>query len=185
MQARPRPGTPRSNWLTVAFILALITVPAALTLSRVRVPAVVDVSTPNPSPYGYTVSLLLFIVPIIAILVWLAPHDGVIISKKSVTRTIALLVPSGFALDFLFAHLFLTFPNPLATLGIPAPALGVPQGGAQHVFLGVSPTHHPRERSHRGVFLLSHRIHRCPASLYLVRRVGSLPTASRATLRNA
>ncbi len=98
--------------------------PAALTLHRVRVPAVVDVSYPNPSPYGYTVSLLLFIVPIVVIGWWLVPQDGIRISKRSVLLTLALTIPLGVVLDFFFAHRFLTFPNPAATLGIRAPALG-------------------------------------------------------------
>jgi hypothetical protein len=116
----------------------MIALPAALTLSRVRVPSVVDVSVPNPSPYGYTVSLLLFIVPILAIGAWLVPREGVTISKKSFIRTIAILFPMGLILDFFFAHLFLKFPNPDATLRIPAPALG--DDGSGHIFIG-SPGH--------------------------------------------
>ena len=138
MQVRPDPGSPRSSCLIVAVILGMIALPAALTLSRVRVPSVVDVSVPNPSPYGYTVSLLLFIVPILAIGAWLVPREGVTISKKSFIRTIAILFPMGLILDFFFAHLFLKFPNPDATLRIPAPALG--DDGSGHIFIG-SPGH--------------------------------------------
>jgi len=69
--------------MVVLIILGMTALPAALTLSRVTVPSVVDVSAPDPSPYGYSVSLLLFIVPILAIGGWLIPHDGVSISKKS------------------------------------------------------------------------------------------------------
>ena len=98
--------------------------PAALTLHTVRVPAVVDAAYKNPSPYGYSVSLLLFIVPIVVISWWLVPQDGIKISKRSFLITLALTVPAGVILDFFFAHLFLTFPNPAATLGIRAPALG-------------------------------------------------------------
>jgi hypothetical protein len=136
MQVPPDPGSPRSAALIVAFMLGMIALPAALTLSRVRVPSVVDVSVHNPSPYGYTVSLLLFIVPILAIGVWLVPREGVTISKKAFVRTIALLFPTGAILDFFFAHLFLKFPNPDATLKIPAPALG----DMGHIFIG-SPGH--------------------------------------------
>jgi len=77
-------------------------------------------------------------VPILAIGGWLVPRDGVRISKRSFIRTIALLFPLGVVLDFFFAHLFLKFPNPNATLGIPAPALG--SGGSGHIFIG-SPNH--------------------------------------------
>jgi hypothetical protein len=134
MPIRPGPGSPRSSFITVAVILGMIALPAAITLNRVRVPAVVDVTAPNPSPYGYTVSLLLFIVPILAIGIWLVPRGDVTISKKSFVRTIALLFPLGLILDFFFAHLFLKFPNRDATLRVPAPALG--DGGAGHIFIG-------------------------------------------------
>jgi hypothetical protein len=134
MHTRSSPGSPSSNFLLVTVILGMIVLPTALTLSRVRVPSVVDVSVPNPSPYGYTVSLLLFIIPIIAIAGWLVPLDQVSISKRSFVRTLELLFPLGVALDFFFAHLFLKFPNRGATLGIPAPALG--DGGAGYIFLG-------------------------------------------------
>ena len=138
-------GSPRSSFLTVLLILAMLAGPAALTLHRVRVPAVVDVAFPNPSPYGYTVSLLLFIVPIVVIGGWLVPRDDVRISKRSFLLTMALLIPVGVILDFFFAHLFLTFPNPAATLGIPAPALGactkchIFVGSATHIVVGSVP----------------------------------------------
>jgi len=108
----------------VAAMVAMVALPAALTLHTVRVPAVVDVTAPNPSPYGYTVSLLLFIVPIVVIAFWFLPQEGVQVSKKSFWITIALLFPLGVVLDYFFAHLFLSFPNPDATLRITAPALG-------------------------------------------------------------
>jgi hypothetical protein len=112
----------------------MLAAPAAITLHRVRVPAVVDVTVSNPSPYGYTVSLLLFVVPILVIGGWLVPQDSVKISRNSFLITMSLLIPLGVLLDFFFAHLFLKFPNPAATLGIPAPALG-PCTNC-HIFLG-------------------------------------------------
>ncbi|HEY6376443.1 MAG TPA: hypothetical protein VIX90_13055 [Edaphobacter sp.] len=109
----------------VAAMVAMVVAPMALTLHTVRVSAVVDVAAePNPSPFGYTVSLLLFVVPIVAIAFWFVPQERVKISKKAFWWTIGLLFPLGAALDFFFAHLFLTFPNLKATLGIKAPALG-------------------------------------------------------------
>jgi hypothetical protein len=119
----PNGGSPRDSFLLVMAVLGMLALPAALTLHTARVPAVVDVAVTNPSPYGYTVSLLLFIVPIIVIAFWFVPREGVRISKRSFVRTIGLLFPLGVILDFFFAHVFLTFPRPGATLGIPAPAL--------------------------------------------------------------
>lgn len=129
---RSGPGSARSAFGTVAVVFSMIALPAWLTLTRVRVSSVIDVSAPGTSPYGYTVSLLLFIVPSAAIAGWLVPREGIKISKRSFNRTIALLFPLGVVLDFFFAHLFLTFPNPYATLGLPAPALH----GSGHIFIG-------------------------------------------------
>src|SRR5579859_3312595 len=119
-----RKNSPRRIAAVVAAMVAMIALPAALTLHTVRVSAVIDVKEANPSPYGYTVSLLLFLVPIAAMLTWLFPHEGIRFSKHAFGWTIAILFPLGAGLDFFFAHLFFTFGNKAATLGITAPALG-------------------------------------------------------------
>jgi lycopene cyclase domain-containing protein len=124
MATLPGPRSPRSAFLLIIAILAMIVIPAALTLHTVQVPPIVDTSISNPSPYGYTVSLLLFIVPTLVIGLWFVPHEGVQISRKSFAITILLLFPIGALLDFLFATKFFRFLNPGATLRIPAPALG-------------------------------------------------------------
>lgn len=124
MAIPPGPGSPLSSFRLVAAILFMIVVPAALTLHTVRVSPEIDLSAPDPTPYGYTISLLLFIVPSLVIGLWFVPKDGVKISKKSFVRTIAILFPLGAMLDFFFARSFLKFLNPNATLRIPAPALG-------------------------------------------------------------
>jgi hypothetical protein len=121
--AAPRgPGSPRSSFLLVMGILAILVFPAALTLRTVRVAPTVDLATPNLTPYGYTISLLLFLVPIAAIVFWFVPKEGVKISKASFAITIAILFPLGASLDFFFARTFLEFPNANATLRIAAPA---------------------------------------------------------------
>lgn len=105
-------------------MLAILIVPAAITLHTVRATAFAPVPPPNASPYGYTVSLLLFIVPSLAIAFWFLPVEGLSISRRAFAWTIALLFPSGVLLDFFFARYFFVFPNRAATLGITAPALG-------------------------------------------------------------
>ncbi len=112
-----------SAWL-VAAMVGMISVPAALTLHRVRVSAVVDVTVPNPSPYGYTVSLLLFIVPILVIGLWFLPNSGVKVSKKSFWITIGLLFPSGRRSRLLLRSPISHLPQSGATLRILAPAVG-------------------------------------------------------------
>jgi hypothetical protein len=120
----PGSDAPRTGLRLVIAMLSMIAVPAALTLLTVRTPAAASAPATDASPFGYTVSLLLFIVPILVIGIWLAPQEGVKISKRSFVRTIAVLFPLGAGLDFFFARCFFTFPNPGATLRIPAPALG-------------------------------------------------------------
>ena len=124
MTSLPPAASPRTSFRLVLAMLGMIAVPAALTLHTVRAPAVASLPSDSSSPYGYTVSLLLFIVPILVIGLWLVPQDGVKISKRAFWRTIAILFPLGAALDFFFARSFFTFPNQDATLRITAPALG-------------------------------------------------------------
>jgi hypothetical protein len=121
--ARDSPGPRMSAWI-VLVMLGMVAVPAAVTLHTVQVPAVLKVSSANPTPYGYTWSLLLFVVPIVVIAGWFLPNENVRISRRAFWRTIAILVPLGFGLDFFCAHRFFVFPNAGATLGIGAPALG-------------------------------------------------------------
>src|SRR5271165_5386729 len=120
----PRPPSPRLSVWLVAAMLAIISVPAWFTLHTVRVSSPAVVLSPNPSPYGYTISLLLFIVPIVVIAFWFIPREEIKISKKAFWWTIGILFPLGALLDFLFASRFFLFPNPGAPLGIKAPALG-------------------------------------------------------------
>src|ERR1700683_4382666 len=121
MAALPVPNTPRTSFRIVIAMLAIIAVPAAITLRTVRAPGTGGASVGDASPYGYTVSLLLFIVPILVIGFWLVPREEVRISKRAFLRTITILFPLGAGLDFFFAHAFFTFPNPGATLRIIAP----------------------------------------------------------------
>ncbi len=118
------PPSPRlSAWLVLA-MLAMIAVPAGITLHTVHDPAVLQTTGTNPTPYGYSWSLLLFVVPIVVIGWWFLPSEGLRIPQRAFWRTIWILVPLGFGLDFFFANRFFLYPNAKATLGIGAPALG-------------------------------------------------------------
>ena len=121
---RPTPPTPKqSAWLVFA-MLAFVAVPAGITLHTVRVPATISIPAADPTPYGYTWSLLLFIVPILVIGGWLIPTEGVEIPKRAFWRTILILTPAGFALDIFCASSFFTFRNAGATLGVECPVVG-------------------------------------------------------------
>jgi hypothetical protein len=127
------PSPRLAPWLVLA-MLAMVAVPAAITLHTVEFPAKLEVSSPNPTPHGYTWSLLLFIVPMVVIAFWFVPREGVKIPQRAFWRTITILVPCGFALDFFFASRLFVFPNPGATSQIGAPALGKAVPVEEYVF---------------------------------------------------
>jgi hypothetical protein len=105
-------------------MLAMVAVPAGIALHTVRASLLNPLPSSNVSPYGYTVSLLLFIVPIFVIAFWFIPEEKLKVSRRAFWSTIAVLFPLGAMLDFFFARYFFDFPNVQATLGIRAPALG-------------------------------------------------------------
>lgn len=125
-----------TSWAVLA-MLGMLCVPAALTLHTVKSSAFRPVSQVvfgNPSPYGYTVSLLIFIVPVLLIAFWFLPQDHIRISKHAFWSTVGILFPMGAVLDFFFAQFFFSFPDPGATLGVHAPALGGPVPVEEYVF---------------------------------------------------
>jgi hypothetical protein len=134
--ARPRThGTPGPSLAAAIVIgmLAMVAIPAAITLHTVVAPGKLDVG-PNPSPHGYTWSLLLFIVPIVAICGWFLPSEGLQVPRRAFAWTISILGPIGCGLDIVFARWFFCFPNHQAVLGIPAPALGHPVPVEEYIF---------------------------------------------------
>ncbi len=114
-------------------MLAMAIIPAAIALHSVKTPASLSV-VPSASPHGYTWSLLLFLVPIVGIAVWFLPSEGLEIPHRAFWRTIGILGPIGCLLDVVFAQWFFLFPNPQATLGILAPALGRPVPIEEYAF---------------------------------------------------
>ena len=129
-------GLPSPAICTVILIamLAMIAVPATLTLRTVKSPVPIIPIDQNATPHGYTISLLLFIFPIALIAGWFLPSEGLHIPQRAFWWTLTILVPLGFLLDFIFAQWFFTYPNVGATLGIPAPAWGRPVPIEEYVF---------------------------------------------------
>ena len=127
------PNSRQSAWL-VAAMLAMIAIPTGITLHTVHVPAAITIASTNPTPHGYSWSLLLFVLPIAVIGGWFLPSEQVHIAKRAFGKTLLLLVPVGFGLDFFFAHRFFTFANVGATLGIGAPAIGGPIPIEEYIF---------------------------------------------------
>jgi len=117
----------------VVVMLAMVVIPAALTLHSVSSPGKLNVGA-DASPHGYTWSLLLFIVPILVIGLWFLPSEGLEIPQRAFWRTIGILAPIGCLLDVIFAQWFFYFPNSKAALGIAAPAMGRPVPIEEYVF---------------------------------------------------
>src|SRR5436190_13335820 len=113
----------RAPYVIFAIAAALI-IPAAITLRTVVHPVILQATSDNPTPLGYTWSLLLFIIPIGALGWWFARRPDLQFPRKAFWRTIAVLTPLGFLLDLLFGNAFFVFPNKLAILGWEVPALG-------------------------------------------------------------
>jgi hypothetical protein len=120
--------------LIVIAMLAMIIVPAAITLHSVRSPATLLPTSRNPTPHGYTWSLLLFIIPSAVIAGWFLPGEGLHIPQRAFRWTLTILVPLGCLLDFFLARWFFCYPNSGATLGIPAIALGPPVPIEEYIF---------------------------------------------------
>ena len=112
------------SFYVVFAIAAVLIIPAVIALRTVSHPAILQATSDNPTPLGYTWSLALFIIPIGALAWWFASRPDLKFPRKAFWRTIAVLTPLGFALDLLFGNAFFTFPNKAATLRCDIPALG-------------------------------------------------------------
>ena len=87
-QHRP-PRKPQLEAFQVIFVmLGLVVLPAALTLQTVHHSGRLEITSANPSPLGYPISLSLFVVPVSALLWWLC-------RRRACVRTLAVLVPLG------------------------------------------------------------------------------------------
>jgi hypothetical protein len=127
-----KPSPTVAAWIVIG-MLAMVAIPAALTLVSVRSPGALTVG-PNPTPHGYTWSLLLFLLPIATIGGWFLPTEGLEVPQRAFWWTMGILAPLGCLLDVLFARWFFYFPNAQATLGILAPAMGRPVPVEEYVF---------------------------------------------------
>ena len=105
------------------FILAVV-IPVTLTLNTIRHPLSETMTSQNPSPLGYSVSLLIFILPSLVLTIWLRVQTEISTQKKAFYFTLLLLTPTGVILDLLFAHQFFTFENSGAVLGWSLPGVG-------------------------------------------------------------
>lgn len=109
--------------VAISLICALI-IPAALTLHTVKSPGTLVITSDNPTPLGYTISLSLFIFPMLSIGWWFFRHPTIRFQKRAFLWTVALMFPAGVILDLLFGNRFFVFLNHQAVLGIMVAAVG-------------------------------------------------------------
>src|SRR5215510_14741313 len=119
------PRQPQLEAFQVVFVmLGLVVLPAALTLQTVNHPGRMEITSANPTPLGYTISLSLFVVPVSTLLWWLCHRRDLRLQRRACVRTLVVLVSLRFVLDLVFGNTFFIFPNSAATLGIGVPAVG-------------------------------------------------------------
>src|SRR4030095_10864514 len=134
-------------------IIAIIVIPAMFTLNTVKLPLAASDVKMNPTPFGYTVSLLIYLVPVFTLYWWFSrrcdegdgafrrharvvmrgliapPREYQLDYRRSAYRkTLLTLIPLGFLLDVVFGRAFLTFENKQATLSIVFPAFDFSNG---------------------------------------------------------
>jgi hypothetical protein len=97
-------------------------VPAVITLSTVEHGPRDRHGTLTATPYGYTVSLLMFLVPVLALGYWHMRKPPTHAHRRSLLWASGFIAALGFLLDLVFGESFFVFRNQGATLGIRLPA---------------------------------------------------------------
>ncbi|MCB0167943.1 MAG: hypothetical protein KDI79_27190 [Anaerolineae bacterium] len=120
--------TPNLDFLVVLGMVALLVIPAVFTLRTVDHPGELVISSSNPTPYGYTWSLLIFLLPVAAIIWWFFHHPEYKIERRAFWLTITLFSVAGAALDMLLGNTFFFFPNDGAVMGIHLPGYDFKRG---------------------------------------------------------
>jgi hypothetical protein len=103
-------------------VIVIIGVPSFITLWAVRTRPDAHFVRDNPTPYGYTISLLLFLSPVMTMAWQLLKNPSHAVHRRALfwaTGTITLI---GFVLDLIFGYSFFTFKNTGAVLGYYLPA---------------------------------------------------------------
>jgi hypothetical protein len=118
------------NFKVVIAMIIVLALSAIITLLTIQEPSamVYTPQTPDPSPLGYTWSLVLFIIPAVVLKWWFVRHPHYHVEKKAYWLTIAILTPLGFCLDLFFGNSFFLFPNQAATVGLRLPGFTFGQG---------------------------------------------------------
>lgn len=118
--APPRDAPDRDIRVIIGMLLC-VAIPTALTHATIRVPVREMHTSQNPTPLGYTVSLLLFLVPVLVISRWHLSR-GNAFDRRAFLWSGAFMAGIGGLLDVLFGSAFFEFHNRGAVLGLRLPA---------------------------------------------------------------
>lgn len=106
-----------AGFKTILYMVAILALAVLFTIQTIEVrPAPAYDHHPNPSPLGYTYSLVLFAFPIAALLAW-AFRRRLIGRLKAAGLTVGILFPLWCLLDILLGNAFFRFPIKSATIG--------------------------------------------------------------------
>lgn len=116
--------------LGLAALVAVLGLASTVAIAPIRLSqSPVDLSQ-NPSPLGYTISLVLFVFPCAVLGAWLYRSPRTPEQRRAFVLTLVLLIPLGFLLDIFFGRTFLRFPNANANLGWMLPGYDLSSGWA-------------------------------------------------------
>jgi hypothetical protein len=109
-------------------LVAMLGVPAAITLYAVQPRPGPGWDPMDPTPSGYTISLTLFAIPCAVMLWQLLRHPASPTHRHALVAATAVMALVGFVLDLFFGESFFTFPNRGATLEWHLPAWSFAEG---------------------------------------------------------
>ncbi len=92
-------------------IVVVLGIPTILTLLSIRQPRPLMPLEGNPSPFGYTWSLSIFVLPTLVLGTWLHRQKRFPIQRKAFWLTLGVLCPLWCLLDITLGLTFFTFPN--------------------------------------------------------------------------
>lgn len=113
---------PRRDIQALLWMVVTIALPAVLTLATINTRPEHASSVENPSPYGYTVSLLLFLFPVLVLAALHLQRHKPSVHRRALLWSAGAIASIGFVLDTIFGYTFFTFKNPNATLGLRLPS---------------------------------------------------------------
>jgi hypothetical protein len=108
---------PKHDFRVFVAIMVVFLVPVSLTLLTIQNPGRFTPPPGDPTPYSYTVSLLIFLVPVVSLFIWFAlcgrrnPKD-----KRAFWKAVLVFTTAGTVLDTLLGNTLFTFPNTGAIL---------------------------------------------------------------------